>query len=50
LKLRADLQKQGGKDFSLEGFHDQMLRYGMPPPRLLRERLLKNAKLWDDLF
>jgi uncharacterized protein (DUF885 family) len=50
LKLRADLQKQDGKNFSLERFHDQLLQYGMPPPRLLRERFLKNAKQWDDLF
>ncbi len=50
LKLRKDLRKQEGANFSLEHFHDEMLQYGMPPPRLLRERLLRDPKLWDALF
>ncbi len=50
LKLRSDLQQQEGKEFSLRQFHDDVLEHGMPPIRLLRERLLKERKTWDDLF
>ncbi len=50
LKLRSDLQRQRGKEFSLEKFHDEVLQHGMPPVRLLRERLLQNPKAWDKLF
>lgn len=50
LKLRRDFQKQEGKEFSLQRFHDELLQHGMPPLRLLRERMLKNSKSWDALF
>jgi len=50
LKLRRDFQKQEGKEFSLRRFHDELLQHGMPPIRLLRERMLKNSKSWDALF
>ena len=50
LKLRSDLQKQEGNNFSLEQFHNEILEHGMPPVRLLRERLLKDPKSWDQLF
>jgi uncharacterized protein (DUF885 family) len=50
LKLRADLMKQQGTEFSLEQFHDELLRHGAPPIRLLRERLLKDPKAWNQLF
>jgi uncharacterized protein (DUF885 family) len=50
LKLRADLMKQQGNEFSLEQFHDELLRHGAPPIRLLRERLLKDPKAWNQLF
>jgi uncharacterized protein (DUF885 family) len=50
LKLRADLMKQQGNEFSLEQFHDELLRHGAPPIRLLRERLLKDPKSWNQLF
>jgi len=50
LKLRADLQKQDGKNFSLQKFHDELLQHGCPPIRLLRERMLKKEKSWDELF
>src|ERR1035437_573251 len=50
LKLRSDLQKQDGKDFSLLEFHNELLRHGAPPVRLMRERLLKDPKSWDKLF
>jgi uncharacterized protein (DUF885 family) len=50
LKLREDMRKQEGSSFSLERFHDEVLKYGMPPLRLLRERLLRDPKLHDELF
>ena len=50
LKLRADYQKQEGAAYTLRKFHDEALRHGTPPVRLLREVMLKNPKEWDDLF
>lgn len=50
LKLRRDYQKQEGAVYSLQKFHDEMLRHGMPPIRLLREIMLKDRAIWDDLF
>lgn len=50
LKLREDYKKQEGANFSLLKFHDQVLDNGMPPIRLLRERLLKDKATWDDIF
>jgi len=45
LKLRRDYQAQEGAAYSLEKFHDEMLRHGMPPVPLLRELLLKDPRL-----
>jgi uncharacterized protein (DUF885 family) len=50
LKLRRDFREQEGKEFSQRRFHDELLQHGMPPVRLLRERMLKNSKSWDALF
>ncbi len=50
LKLRDDYRKQEGGDFSLQKFHDEMLRHGMPPIRLLREIMLKDHASWDQVF
>ena len=50
LKLREDYQKQEGPNFSLQKFHDQVLDNGMPPIRLLRERLLKDKTIWDKIL
>jgi uncharacterized protein (DUF885 family) len=47
LKLREDYRKQQGAKFSLRKFHDEMLRHGMPPIRLLREILLKDQTGWE---
>ena len=47
LKLRKDYAAQEGAGFSLNKFHDEVLRHGSPPIRLLRERLLKDPKTWD---
>ena len=46
LKLREDYKAQEGKDFSLEKFHNEMLKHGMPPIRLLREIMLKDPAKW----
>lgn len=50
LKLRNDYQAQEGSEFSLKKFHDEMLKHGMPPIRLLRETLLKDRAKWPDLL
>jgi len=50
LKLRRDYQKQEGARYSLQRFHDEMLRHGAPPIRLLREVMLKDRKIWDEVL
>jgi uncharacterized protein (DUF885 family) len=47
LKLRKDYQAQEGAGYSLEKFHNELLRHGTPPVPLLREILLKDRRLWD---
>jgi uncharacterized protein (DUF885 family) len=46
-KLREDYRKEQGTAFSLQKFHDEMLRHGAPPIRLLRELMLKDSASWD---
>jgi uncharacterized protein (DUF885 family) len=43
LKLRENYMKQEGPNSSLKKFHDESLRHGAPPLRLLREIMLKDA-------
>jgi uncharacterized protein (DUF885 family) len=50
LKLRADWQAQEGAAFTLQRFHDEVLRHGTPPVRLLRNAMLKNAEKQPELF
>jgi uncharacterized protein (DUF885 family) len=50
LKLREDYRKQQGAKFSLEKFHNEMLRHGAPPIRLLREVMLKDASTWEQVL
>jgi uncharacterized protein (DUF885 family) len=50
LKLRRDWEKQEGASYTLKRFHDELLRHGMPPIRLLREVLLEDPRSWDQLF
>ena len=50
LKLREDFKEQEGAKFSLQKFHDEMLRHGAPPIRLLREVMLKDPALWDKIL
>jgi uncharacterized protein (DUF885 family) len=40
LKLRADLQKKEGAQFSLKQFHDDFLKQGFPPIKIVRRALL----------
>ncbi|WP_420238646.1 DUF885 domain-containing protein [Telmatobacter bradus] len=40
LKLRADMEKKQGKDFNLQQFHDDFLRQGFPPIKIVREAML----------
>ena len=50
LKLRRDWQAQEGSAYSLQRFHDEMLRHGAPPIRLLRETMLKDRAQWNEVF
>jgi uncharacterized protein (DUF885 family) len=50
LKLRSDYQAQEGAEYSLQKFHDEVLRHGTPPVALLREIMLKDPRQWDALF
>ena len=50
LKLREDYRKQEGSRYTLQRFHDELLSHGMPPLRLLREVMLKDASKWDEVF
>jgi hypothetical protein len=47
LKLREDYRQQEGARFSLRTFHNEMLRHGAPPIRLLREVLLRDRAVWQ---
>jgi uncharacterized protein (DUF885 family) len=50
LKLRDDYKAQQGDDFSLQKFHNELLKHGMPPIRLLREIMLKDQSKWDQVL
>src|SRR6202041_1796727 len=39
MKLRADLEKKEGPQFSLERFHDDFLKQGFPPIKIVRQAL-----------
>jgi uncharacterized protein (DUF885 family) len=40
MKLRKDMMKKQGAAFSLEKFHDEFLRQGFPPIKIVREAML----------
>ncbi len=40
MKLREDLKKKEGANFSLEEFHNDFLKQGFPPVKIVREALL----------
>jgi len=50
LKLREDYRQQQGSKFSLEKFHDELLRHGAPPLRLLREIMLQDSARWPEVL
>lgn len=43
LKLRADIEKQESVGFSLERFHNDFLKQGFPPVKIVRQALLEPA-------
>ncbi len=43
MKLRDDVKKKEGAAFSLEKFHDDFLRQGFPPIKIVREAMLGDA-------
>ncbi len=42
LKLREDYRKMKGAQFSLEEFHDDFMKQGFPPIKIVRRALLGN--------
>jgi uncharacterized protein (DUF885 family) len=50
LKLREDYRNQEGAKFNLEQFHNEMLRHGAPPIRLLREVMLNDESAWEQVL
>jgi uncharacterized protein (DUF885 family) len=40
LKLREDMRRKQGAAFSLEKFHDEFLKQGFPPIKIIREAML----------
>lgn len=40
MKLREDVRQRRGDAFSLKRFHDEFLRFGMPPVAVTRDRML----------
>ncbi|UWZ86392.1 DUF885 domain-containing protein [Occallatibacter riparius] len=40
MKLREDLKKKQGAAFSLQSFHDEFLKQGFPPIKIVREAML----------
>jgi uncharacterized protein (DUF885 family) len=50
LKLRRDWQVQEGDKFSLRRFHDELLRHGAPPLRMLRTLMLHDPAQWNQIL
>ena len=42
LKLREDYKKMKGDQFTLQGFHDEFLKQGAPPVKIVRRAMLGN--------
>ncbi len=47
LKLRRNWQQQESTTYSLQRFHDELLRHGTPPLPLLRQLMLKDRTIWE---
>lgn len=41
LKLRRDVEREQGEEFTLQGFHDAFLSHGAPPFPIVRKRMLR---------
>jgi uncharacterized protein (DUF885 family) len=50
IKLREDYKKQEGANFSLQKFHDRFLDHGMPTIKQMRENMLKDSLVWNDIL
>jgi uncharacterized protein (DUF885 family) len=50
LKLREDYRRQEGARFNLRKFHDEVLRHGAPPIRLLRQIMLHSPDTWAEVL
>lgn len=50
IKLREDYKKQEGANFSLQKFHDKFLDHGMPTIQQMRETMLKDNLVWNDIL
>ena len=42
MKLRDDVKAKEGASFNLQKFHDDFLRQGFPPVKMIRETMLGN--------
>lgn len=42
MKLRADYKQKMGAKFNLEQFHDEFMKQGYPPVKIIREKMLGN--------
>ena len=42
MKLRADYKQKMGDKFNLEQFHDEFIKQGAPPIKIIREKMLGN--------
>jgi uncharacterized protein (DUF885 family) len=42
MKLRADYKQKMGDTFNLEQFHDEFMKQGYPPVKIIREKMLGN--------
>ncbi len=43
MKLRADYKQKMGDKFNLEQFHDEFMKQGYPPVKIIREKMLGNS-------
>jgi hypothetical protein len=50
LKLRRDVAAQEAANFDLQRFHDELLRHGEPPIKMLRELMLKDRNAWTEIL
>ena len=42
MKLRADYKQKMGDKFNLGQFHDEFIKQGFPPIKIIREKMLGN--------